>query len=203
MTRRLLLVRHGQIVGSGHGRFIGATDPPLDSYGQQQAKALAGRLARLAPQRCYCSPKLRCRQTASAAMPEMTAQLDEQLREIDFGQWENRTFAEIARDQPLLVDRWASFAADFAFPGGESLQGFMDRVRAAADRLVQDDAETVLAVTHGGVIRAMLCHLLGLEPQKYLIFDVPYAAMAVVDLFDGRGVLMALERAEALEAAHG
>jgi broad specificity phosphatase PhoE len=133
----------------------------------------------------------------------MPARLDDRLREIDFGQWENRTFAEIARDEPLLVDRWASFAADFAFPGGESLQGFLHRVQSAADRLAQDEAETVLAVAHGGVIRAMLCHLLGLEPQKYLVFDVGYATMAVVDLFDGRGVLTALERTDVLEAAHG
>ena len=61
----------------------------------------------------------------------------------------------------------------------------------------------MLAVTHGGVIRTMICHLLGLEPRNYLAFDVPYSAMAVIDLFDGRGVLAALVRPEMAEAADG
>ena len=47
----------------------------------------------------------------------------------------------------------------------------------------------MLAVTHGGVIRAMICHLLGLEPRHYVLFEVDYAAAVVIDLFDGRGVL--------------
>jgi len=61
----------------------------------------------------------------------------------------------------------------------------------------------VLAVAHGGVIRTMICHLLGLEPHRYVAFDVPYAALAVIDVFDGRGVLAALERLEVAEDAHG
>ena len=51
----------------------------------------------------------------------------------------------------------------------------------------------MLAVTHGGVVRAMICHLLGLEPRKYVAFRAPYAAIAAIDLFDGQGVLALLE----------
>ena len=47
----------------------------------------------------------------------------------------------------------------------------------------------MLAVTHGGVIRAMICHLLGLEPRNYVLFEVDYAAVVVLHLFDGKGVL--------------
>ena len=61
----------------------------------------------------------------------------------------------------------------------------------------------MLVVTHGGVIRTMLCCLLGLELQKYVAFDVGYAALAVIDLFDGRGVLTALKRTDVVEAADG
>jgi broad specificity phosphatase PhoE len=96
-----------------------------------------------------------------------------------------------------LVDRWATLAPDFAFPGGERLAGFLQRVRATADRLVAEPCETVLAVTHGGVIRAMLCYLLGLDPRQYVVFHVGYAALAVIELFDGQGVLSALESAAA------
>ena len=136
-------------------------------------------------------------------VPRLPLHLDTDLREIDFGQWETRTFAEAAVGDPSLVDRWAAFDPDFAFPGGESVGGFLHRIRAAADRLIHAEAPTVLAVTHGGVIRTMICHLLGLAPRRYLAFDVPYAAMAVIDVFDGKGALVAMERPEPMEGSRG
>ena len=203
MAKRLLLVRHGRLGANYIGRLIGATDLPLDPTGEQQAMALAGRLMRWSPQRCFCSPMQRCRQMAALAAPNLPPQTDPDLREIDFGRWETHTFAEAAAEDPSLVDRWAELSPQFGFPGGETVGDFLGRVRAAADRLVQTEAQTVLAVTHGGVIRTMICYLLGLEPRRYVAFDVPYAATVVIDLFDGKGVLAALERPEIMEDAHG
>jgi broad specificity phosphatase PhoE len=140
---------------------------------------------------------------AAAVVPDLPSQLDLDLREIDFGEWETRTFAEAAADNPPLVDRWAAFDPDFAFPGGEAVSDFLCRIRTAADRLAGDTAQTVLAVTHGGVIRAMICYLLGLEPRQYVVFDVPYAALVVIDLLDGKGVLAAIERPDPVEDDHG
>jgi broad specificity phosphatase PhoE len=195
MATRLLLLRHARIEARYVGRMIGATDLPLDPAGEAEARTLAERLARWAPQACVCSPMQRCRQTASAVVPHLLPQVDADLREIDFGEWETRTFAEAAGDNASLIDRWTQFSPDFAFPGGESVGGFLCRVQSAARRLTDCKARTVLAVTHGGVIRTMLCHLLGLEPRHYVAFDVPYLALAVIDLLDGKGVLAALERA--------
>lgn len=203
MARRLLLVRHGRLGANHVGRLIGATDLPLDAFGQRQGQALARRLTRWGPQTCVCSPMQRCRQMAALVAPELPPQVDADLREIDFGRWETRTFAEAAAEDASLVDRWAAMSPQFGFPGGETVGGFLSRVRAAAERLIQTKAETVLAVTHGGVIRTMICHLLGLAPNRYVAFDVPYAALVVIDLFDGKGVLAAMERSETTEDAHG
>ena len=192
MATRLLLLRHARIEARYVGRMIGATDLPLEAASEAQARGLAARLARWAPRACYCSPMQRCRLTAAAAAPDLPPQMDADLREVDFGAWETRTFAEAAGDNPSLLDRWARFSPDFAFPGGESVGGFLCRVRSAAQRLVRAEARTVLAVTHGGVVRAMICHLLGLEARHGMAFDVPYAALAVIDLYDGKGVLAAL-----------
>jgi alpha-ribazole phosphatase len=202
-TKRLLLVRHAQIAAEHVGQLIGATDVPLDPSAESRARTAAGRLARWNPQTCICSPMQRCRQTAAAVAPDLVPHFDPDLREIDFGRWETKAFAEAAAKDPSLVDRWAAFAPDFAFPGGESVADFLHRVHAAADRLIHAEAETVLVVTHGGVIRTMICHLLGLESRRYVAFDVPYLATAVIDLFDGQGVLATLERPEAAEAGNG
>jgi alpha-ribazole phosphatase len=193
MAKRLLLVRHARVAANPAGRFIGSTDLPLDAQGQSQCRTLAARVASLAPRRCYSSPMQRCTQTARVLAGDLTVDLDHDLREIDFGRWENCSFAEVRAADPELVERWATFAPDFAFPGGEGLADFLCRIRATADRLVEEPAETVLAVTHGGVIRAMICYLLGLDPRQYVLFHVGYAAMAVIDLFDGQGVLAGLE----------
>ena len=195
-AKRLVLMRHAQILASHLGQLIGATEVPLDPSAEAQARTLTGRVMRWGPQVCYCSPMQRCRQTAAAVAPQLPPHLDADLREIDFGQWETRVFADIVAQESALLDRWAAFDLDFTFPGGERVGDFLRRIEAAADRLIHAEAETVLAVAHGGVIRAMICHLLGLEPRKYVAFRVPYATMVVIDLFDGKGVLAALEQPE-------
>jgi alpha-ribazole phosphatase len=200
--KRLVLLRHAQIDRQHVGQLIGATDVSLDPIAEANLRAMAGRVMRWAPQACYCSPKQRCRQTATAVAPGLLQHIDDDLREIDFGDWETRVFADIVANESMLLDRWAAFDLDFAFPGGERVGDFLHRVHAAADRLIHAAAETLLVVAHGGVIRTMICHLLGLEPKHYVAFHVPYATTAVVDLFDGRGVLEALEQPEA-ENSHG
>ena len=146
------------------------------------------------PATSYCSPLLRARQTADCIVPQalLPIQIDDDLREIDFGLWEGKTFDEIAVEDPAAVGRWAQFCEDFTFPEGDSVGGFLARIRRAADRLAHDGADTVLAITHGGVIRAMICHFLGLNPRQYVLFNVRCATCATIDLFDGKGVLSGL-----------
>lgn len=204
MAKQILLVRHARLGPEHAGRLIGGTDLPIDAAGHAQACALAERLARLAPGRCCSSPMLRCRETVrpiAVTMPGLRLEFDDDLREIDFGQWENHTFEEAAAANPRLIDDWAAFSPDFAFPGGERVGDFLRRVHAAADRMARDEADCVLAVAHGGVIRTMICHLLGLEPWQYVAFKVGYAGLVVIRMFGERGVLTGLENVE--EAADG
>ncbi len=199
MAKRLILLRHAPVAAKYAGKLIGSTDVPLAAWDEMRWQRLTNRVARWRPQYCFLSPMQRCRQTVAAAFASLPLEVDADLREIDFGRFECRTMAEVLAEEPELAERWKAFAADFSFPGGERLTCFLGRVRAAADRLARAKPSTVLAVTHGGVIRAMICHLLGLDPRHYLAFDVPYGAIAVIDLFGEKGVLAALERPEAAE----
>jgi len=121
-----------RVLGQRKSLYAGEAAMEGRRYRERAVRALAGRVMRWAPQACYCSPMQRCRQTAAAMVPDLPLRLDPDLREIDFGQWETRTFAEAVAHDPSLVDRWAAFAADFAFPGGEAVGEFLRRVRAAA-----------------------------------------------------------------------
>jgi broad specificity phosphatase PhoE len=120
---------------------------------------------------------------------DLPLETDDDLCEMDFGEWEGKTFEEIRASDPNAVDRWAAYSPDWQPPGGESLRHFRLRAHGAIDRLSADPGSVTVAVTHGGVIRAAICHLLGLEPKRYLLFDVQPASVTTIRLFDGKGVL--------------
>lgn len=193
MTKRLILVRHGDLGEGYRGRYVGRTDLPLAAEGRRQAAALAGELGRVGEARVLCSPLLRARETARIALGEEAAfTIDDDLREIDFGRWETMSFSEITAAEPAAVGNWAALADDFTFPGGESIGAFRGRIAAAAGRIAADPARTVVAVTHGGVIRLLICHFLGLEYRRYLLFDVRPGSVSEIGLEGDRGVLTRL-----------
>ncbi len=194
MAKRLLLVRHALPDGAPKGSFLGKTDLPISEAGRSQSNELRDLITRFAPDVCYTSPLLRARQTTEILLDgtDIPCQIDDELREIDFGQWELKTFEQIAAENGAAVKRWVGFDQKFAFPDGESLGSFLARVRRVTRRLASDQAETVLAVTHGGIIRSMICRLLGIRPRNYLLFDVHYATCAVLEIFDNNGVLAGL-----------
>jgi alpha-ribazole phosphatase len=194
MACQLLLIRHADIALRYAGRFVGSADVPLEPRGFEQAEMLARLVRSKRAERCFTSPLLRAHQTARVICQsaDLPIEVDEDLREIDFGQWEGKTFGEIAAQNPEAANRWAEFPDDFAFPAGESMFSFLARIRRAADRLAREPSRIVLAVTHGGVIRAMICHFLGLHPRNYLLFDVGRATCTTIRLLDGKGVLSGL-----------
>ena len=190
MAEKLFLVRHALTDLRTDGLLLGPTDAPLSDIGERQAAALRGAMRRRNPDRCLCSPLQRARQTAELA--GLPAEVDPDLREVDFGQWEGMTFAEVAASDPQGAERWAAFNLDFAFPGGDRLDDFLSRVSALAGRLAADPVQRIAVVTHGGVIRAMICHLLGLDRKSYVLFDVQPASLTTIDLFGSTGVLSGL-----------
>jgi alpha-ribazole phosphatase len=194
MAGRLLLIRHGDLGEGCRGRYIGRTDTPLSEKGRRQAAALAGPLAHPAGARLCCSPLLRCRETAEIALNDAPGRLEivDDLREVDFGAWEGKNFAEIIAADPAGVDRWAALEEDFSFPGGDGIGAFRERIRAAAGRIVADPAETVVAFTHGGVIRLLICCFLGLDYRHYLLFDIQPASVSELSLDGRKGVLTRL-----------
>jgi len=187
---RLLLARHGEIDGNG-GRYIGVTDLPISASGQTQAKALAEAVASFRPGFCFCSPMLRTRQTAEIVLQQAGCGISclPELREVDFGLWEGLTFEEISDRYPELTAAWASKGLEFSFPEGEKIKDFWNRVRTVARKFTASSEETVLVVSHGGVIRALVCYFLGLGFDKYILFNVRPGGLVILDVFGESGVL--------------
>ena len=193
MARKLIMVRHGNLGEALPGRYIGRTDAPLSAGGRREAGTLAGEFARWNGAHILCSPLERCRETARIVLGGREGfTVDADLREIDFGLWEGMSFAEIAAGYPEAVAQWAALDEGFAFPGGEPITAFTGRIVALAGRIAADPAETVVTVSHGGVIRMLICHFLGLGIKSLRLFDIDTASVSVLRIENGRGVLALL-----------
>lgn len=166
---RLLLARHGQTPWHRDNRYVSTTDINLTETGYEQASALARRARREGVDLVLSSPLTRALETAkpAAAALGLDPKTDERLRELDFGDWEGRTLAEIRAEDPEGVRRFEESAED-GFPGGEPLEGGADRVlEAFADLSGSHPGRTVLVVAHNTLLRLALCRMLGAPLGQY------------------------------------
>lgn len=191
--KELILIRHGESLHAGE-RYIGRTDTPLIPYGRMQAEWVAKRLSACVLDTVFVSPAIRARETIQPFLDVNKKQMivDADLQEIDFGLWEGMAFEEIQAQFPELVREWALNRLDFCFPGGESLESFWRRVCLAGDRLSSAPGDRIAVVTHGGVIRYLLCHYLGLAPELHRMFHIDLGSITTLVLQNGFAVLKGL-----------
>ena len=166
---RLLLIRHGETEWNIEGRLQGWQDSPLSQQGLGQAMRLAESLAGTASVALVCSDAGRALTTANAIGMRigLTPRADPRLREISFGQWEGHISAAMPVD--ILSAKEGIMAMDptctQALPGGESPATVSARVWSCLDELAaQNTGETVLVVSHGGVLASVLRTVLGIPP---------------------------------------
>jgi broad specificity phosphatase PhoE len=150
----LLLARHGETDWNAVGRWQGHADPPLNATGRRQAEELAERLDAAGIEVIVSSDLARAAETAAivAARLRLPVSHDADLREIDVGSWSGLTRAEVAERFPAGFARWQ--AGEIGHDG-ETREQLASRVERALLRLADAHAgQHVLAVTHGGAIRA-------------------------------------------------
>ncbi len=154
----LWLVRHGPTEWSANGRHTGRTDIPLTDVGEQEARALAPRLADVRFDRVLVSPLQRARRTAElAGFPD--AEVEPLLQEWDYGDYDGLTRAQIRESVP----GWTPWT--HPMPGGESLEQVAERACTVFDRLSGLDAERVLLIAHGHFLRILATRWIDQEPQ--------------------------------------
>jgi uncharacterized phosphatase len=156
----LTLVRHGQTDWNLARRIQGSTDIPLNATGQNDARAAAALLADGAHHAIYASPLVRAHETAQIIAESLglaSPELVPDMRERSFGEGEGILVAD-------YLEQYGDWHA--APPGSETLVGVCERALAALDVIARDArrrsapvAESVIVVTHGGVIRSLLNHV--------------------------------------------
>ena len=154
----LYIVRHGQTDYNIIRRIQGQSNSQLTDLGKQQASLLAKRLERTAFDAFYTSDLDRAMDTARTIHPIGDFVLDKRLRERSFGQWQGLNYMEIKKEFPELIARYESYDPTFAPPGGESWNQMRERAKSFIDDMAarHANAAAVLAVSHGGLIKAMM-----------------------------------------------
>lgn len=153
----ILLARHGETDWNRAGRFQGRADPPLNDLGRRQAVELAATLAGEEAAAVYTSPLRRALQTAEvvAAQHRLTPVAVDGLCEVDVGSWQGLTRPEVEQRFPEQYRRWLDYGQ--GWDDGETYEQMGTRVVTALEQLAaQREGERIIAVTHGGPIRAAI-----------------------------------------------
>ena len=181
----LYLVRHGETESNRAGLALGRADVPLNERGMRQARCLGEALAGEPFAVIYTSPLARTRQTAEAiAGPHGLPPVAEPgLIEMDIGELDGLTFAEIRERHPGLLERWVSPEGQTtALLGGESLAEVRDRAWKTLEILGRrHENEVVCAVTHNFVILSVLTRALGVELSHFRRLRHGVGAISVLD----------------------
>jgi broad specificity phosphatase PhoE len=201
---RFVLIRHGETEHNRDQLTLGRADVPLDERGRLQAEALAASF-RSAPDAIYSSPLVRASETAAriAAATDVPVTTEPALIEMDVGEMEHLTGAELRQRYPEFLAEWLSPACgDARMPGGETLAEVQARAWGAVERMRAAHPDgTVVAVTHNFVILTLLCRALGLPLSHFRRLRQALAARTVLDVRESGSALLQLNDVSHLIAA--
>lgn len=152
----LWLIRHGKTAGNQQRRYIGRTDEPLCTAGREALHPLADQLPSFID--VWGSPMLRCVQTAEILFPQAAYHPVDDLRECNFGEFENKNYEELSGNPAYQA--WLNSMGQLPFPGGEAHEDFVHRCGQGFCRCVEEilalGLEETAILLHGGSIMSIL-----------------------------------------------
>lgn len=197
---RLIVVRHGRTPANEEGRIGTRADIPLTAEGDEQARRAGERIRPFGPAAVYTSPQLRARLTADAiaAAVQLEPTIDQRLMEYHLGMLENKTLEEIAVEHPALwpdIEAWLTMRPGDSVtrpvvPESEPMDALVTRAASFKDAvLANHPGQTVVAVTHLAVIKALFTTLAGGSMADHSAFLADNASLSVIDFYNGMPVI--------------
>jgi probable phosphoglycerate mutase len=192
-TQRIFLIRHGETEWSLSGQHTGLTDIPLTANGRALPKRLAPILAKVSFSRIYTSPLSRSRETCKLAGLGERAEIDDNLTEWNYGEYEGLTPADIhAKSAGWMLFRDGC-------PGGEGPQDVGRRADQVIQRVRAADGDVAL-FAHGHIFRVFAARWIGLPPEAGCHFLLDTATVSVLSFYRG---VQAIKRWNAPIAVEG
>ncbi len=177
------LIRHGQTQWNIQGRYLGITDIPLCDLGIESVHKVSPPETDL----IFTSPLIRCLQTADIMFPNRPKEIIENLRECNFGNFEGLNAEETEIDDEYR--RWVDSGCTAPIPGGETVDGFRNRVCSAFEEIIlaHTNVQSIAFVVHGGVIMSLL-HRFNTEYHSFYEYKIENCAVITCDCFLEGGI---------------
>lgn len=182
---KLYVIRHCESTGNVSNRFMGHTNVEITERGQLQLDYLSERFRDIHIDAAYSSPLKRAVLTAKAATKyhDIDVQSDDELIEINFGDFENIPINEIVSMDPINSEYWSNAPHLFQSMNGESMLDVYNRAWPALEKIAKDNmGKTVVVATHGCFIRNAMCRAMGLPLEQ--ISEIPWSNNTAVTLFE-------------------
>jgi probable phosphoglycerate mutase len=187
----VILLRHGVTPHTTDKRFSGglaSANPPLSDDGRAQVRASAEWLLPLKDRiaAIIASPVRRTRESAEIAAGVLGKEVLEEhgFAEMEFGDWDGLTFAEVSERYPAALESWLG-SLDQPPPGGESFRTVEKRVLAGLDRVLERyHGQTVLVVSHVTPIKTLVARALEAELDAVYRMELAPASLCVITFYD-------------------
>ncbi len=167
---RVILVRHGQTEWNSKGIFRGVIDVELNDNGERQARLTGEKLGRLCIDAVYSSPLLRAYKTARiiASFHDQKVKIIERLTDMNFGVWQGLTREQVKECYPEVFQTWENRPHRVVIPEAETLSGVRKRISLGLKNILNDHGgSTVVIVSHGLIIKVLLCVVLGMDNSHF------------------------------------
>jgi probable phosphoglycerate mutase len=171
----IILIRHGETEWNSQRRMQGHSNSDLSAVGRGQIQALGELMQDVNFDHIYCSDSLRARQTAEAITQYSghTLQFDQRIREKNLGVFEGLTSAEARERHPEVYRLFKSAGSNYVIDEGESTQQLLERALEFIEEIrLRHLEERIVMVTHGGVVRVLMKHTLGLSVDAPTRFQI-------------------------------
>lgn len=182
---KFILIRHATTDAVGK-RLVGRMERVLlNEEGKQQAQLLAERLSGLRIAAIYSSPLKRAIDTATptAASLQCEIMIDEDLTDLEFGDWTNKTIEDLKND--LQFQRFNSFRSSTRIPGGESMIEAQTRMITALEKLRRQHQNTnVIIVSHADVIKSVIAYYAGIHLDLLFRIEVDPVSVSIIEIDD-------------------
>ena len=182
-SRCLYLIRHGQTTAA-EDQIIGATDQSLSLEGENQASELSKSLTKIDAVKFYSSELDRAKHTASLLQSNLQIKSSALINEMNFGDWEKQTWAEVYDRDPHFFNHWAKNWATQAPPNGESFSDVINRCSEWYMEISKSN-DCAVIVAHGGSLRALLCIILGLPTDFAFSFEFQHCHVSKIAINHG------------------
>ncbi|MFZ0889936.1 MAG: histidine phosphatase family protein [Candidatus Binataceae bacterium] len=181
-----LLMRHGETEWNRQGRVMGRNPIELDQRGRAQVESALSLARMVKPDLIVTSPLVRARQSAeiiASGLGGLEVIDEPQLEEVRYGSWEGMTFRELIADESYL--KYLEEPLANLTPGGESIHEVQRRGVEAVNRAIAaNHGRRVLFVSHGDIIRTVLCHFMGLSLEHFRRIRIDNATFSAVEIAD-------------------